>query len=314
VRLVRWPVVTLGAAAFSLSLMRPAIASDASFVLDWDAPASCPDGEDVRATAIRLAGNDVRAAHRLMVRVRVARADPPRADPPASGWSLHMVTDLDGLTGERRLTGGSCEALARVVIVTLALIMNPEADLRSAPLDVASASEPPPAKPVVWFLGARGGLDVGIRNRPAGDVGIELGAFFGRGQASLALEVWPPRDDHVTAGTGGHVWGGAAMAIGCGSLWDGPVALAPCAGVEVDWLDGRGFGIGSPRQGAIAWPDIAFGADLTVNVTRLIAARFAAFGLVPLARPELFLEGIGTIDRPSAVAGRFSAGIVFLLR
>ena len=93
--------------------------------LSWDAPAECRDAAAVRADVARLAGAGSRRAQRLKARVRLTKIS-------ASTWTLAMVTELEGISGERTLTASSCGAVTDAAVLTMALILNPEVEIQTA--------------------------------------------------------------------------------------------------------------------------------------------------------------------------------------
>ncbi|MBC8072008.1 MAG: hypothetical protein IAG13_27020, partial [Deltaproteobacteria bacterium] len=92
-------------------------------VLEWHAPPTCPDAEDVRTRLATYLGDDaLPRSHRASGTI----------SPDATGWSLRLVID-----GElRELHSPRCETLGDAAAVVLSLAMDPER--------VPPPEEPPP--------------------------------------------------------------------------------------------------------------------------------------------------------------------------
>jgi hypothetical protein len=102
-----------GAGVVGLSAPTDARA-DVPLDLTWTAPAGCPTGDAVRAELQRV------------VRVRRGRTPPlltvnARIEQSGANWILHLRTKRDGVTGERRLQGGSCASLVGAATLVMAL-------------------------------------------------------------------------------------------------------------------------------------------------------------------------------------------------
>jgi hypothetical protein len=91
----------------------------------------------------------------------------------------------------------------------------------------------------------------------------------------------------------------------------GRVAVGPCLGLEVNRLDGQGFGIADARRGVMYWTSAALALTVGVPVGRLLVVKLSGIGLVPTTRPSAFLEDIGVVQRPAAFAAKFLAGVDF---
>lgn len=105
--------------------------AEPDIALDWTAPPECPDGEHVKRR-LGEALADSTAAHHLDVNAEVIA---PEATRPR--WDLRLTFAGDA-TGERRVSAQSCDALADVAVVVIALAYDP--------LNVRTPT-PPPAPP-----------------------------------------------------------------------------------------------------------------------------------------------------------------------
>jgi hypothetical protein len=79
--------------------------AESSFELMWDAPAECPQSGAIKSDVLRLAGGSADYSRRIKV-VAVVRRD------PVGSWTLVLDTELDGETGERVLSGRSCQSVS----------------------------------------------------------------------------------------------------------------------------------------------------------------------------------------------------------
>ncbi len=264
--------------------------------LDWQAPAGCPGMSSVRAEVLRLARVETKPRSPLRARAAIRRYE--------GTWQLALSTELDGLSGERALTASSCRALADAAALTLALILNPDAEepapeplTETLPLELRVA------------LGARAGLEHGQRG--------ELGASFaaGAGLALGAMSLWgyagftPPDEMRLdgASGPGGRVWSASVTMLGCWELTR-RTPLGPCAGAELTRLQGTGISVKNPETAVAYWASGVLGLRAGVRLGDTFTLRLEGFALVPAQRPSLFLEGLGAIVRPDPVGAKLQAG------
>jgi hypothetical protein len=280
--------------------------------LDWAAPAGCPAGDAVRSDALRLAGATADGSRHLKARASIRPA-------AKTGWTLSLATDLDGVVGERSLSGMSCESLAEAAALMLALILNPELAISAPP----AAPPPPPPPPAVvperwphprWRLGAHGGIQTGTIQELSSAFALTLGVAWGR----LSLRLMPgfslPQDVYVDSeqGLGGRLWLGSAAALGCWSAALGWMALSPCLGVEVTRMKGRGLGVLQPRATSVYWSSAELGLFAGLPVGHGVHLELGALGILPLHRPTVYLDEIGRVSRPSVLGVKALGGLAWL--
>lgn len=108
--------------------------------VDWKAPDGCPRGHTVQERLLRLAPSTDRDVHG---RARVVEVD--------EGFELRLEVQQGAQTSERVVRDRSCDALAELVALTLAIARDPSAIHRVAELDAAptpeTSSEPPAEDP-----------------------------------------------------------------------------------------------------------------------------------------------------------------------
>jgi hypothetical protein len=221
--------------------------------LDWIAPPECPDRDAVRAEVLRLVGNAAASTRHLTVHASIRPAE-------REGFVLSLKTDLDGETGERTLSGVSCQSLSDAAALMLALILNP--DIETAPSTPAqdsqtteqpaeAASSPADRWPVSWHVGAHAGMQSGVLADASPAFAISLGVAVG----GLAFRLMPalslPQDifRNDQPQLGGRLWTGSMAAFGCWAPRSGRLTLSPCLGIDVTRLRGHGVGAKPPRIG-----------------------------------------------------------------
>ncbi len=97
---------------------------------------------------------------------------------------------------------------------------------------------------------------------------------------------------------------------GCRALLQHPRVRADvCAGAEVDRVTGQGFGVTSPASGSSTLGAAALGVLLDVPLASKFSAEMRAGAAVPFTRSPFYFEHLGTVHRPSAVAGRLAGGV-----
>jgi hypothetical protein len=229
-----------------------------------------------------------------------------------------MATNVDGATGERILSGGSCESLSDAAALMLALILNPD-------LEVAKAPEPPPppeelkktpAPPPRWQVGAHGGIQTGAIEKMSSAFALSVGIAFGR----LSLRLMPglslPEDVLVDTNQklGGRLWTGTAGALGCVSEALGFLQVSPCVGFEVTRLAARGLGVLHPREATVYWSSAEAALLLGLPVGHGVQIEVAGIGGVPLHRPTVYLDDIGPVSRPAVLGFKALGGLSIFFR
>jgi len=118
--------------------LQVARAQASNLVLEWDAPADCPDAAYVRGQVERLlGGGKLSATARLVARARAARF--------GQAWQVHLTTQREGSpAAERKLQAESCRSLADATALIIAVAVDPAsvAAARAAGLDASVALAP----------------------------------------------------------------------------------------------------------------------------------------------------------------------------
>jgi hypothetical protein len=287
--------------------------------LDWDAPPECPSRDAVRAEILRLTGPPLERVRHLRARVVIR----PAAD---AGWTLTATTDLDDTTGERALSGISCESLSEAAALTLALILNPDLAVSAPEPRLARQDLPPstgaaaaPASerrtaPLLWRLAAHAGVQTGVIEKTSGAFSLSLGVSRGRLSILLMPSLTPPEDVLVSnePRLGGRLWLGALAGLGCWAADIGPIALGPCLGLEGSMLRGRGLGVLHPRDTTAYWASAELALFAGVPIGHGLLIELTGVALLPFRRPTVYLDEIGPVSRPNAVGLRALGGLAWV--
>jgi hypothetical protein len=310
-------------------------------------PALCPDAEELTVRVERALGVDLESAVPLRFSVRFDGASPSGyrarlmvepAEPTEPRYERVLsARDCEPL------------ANAVAVAISLALgATEPEATAASAnnPAGGEAASPLPASERMIAGDAERVSAPAAVSDIPrsrlggsermtlepalalalVGDLGSLPGAGFGlalgtelrRGRLALRASGTLFLDRHVALPEGGDTELGADMSLALGSLSActtplgnpfGAAAFA-CAGWELGRLEAIGTGVQQPRRGGALWSapriDAGLGWPADEGALRLLAQVTIA---APLQRDEFYLRDLGTVHRPSAVAGRLSLGV-----
>jgi hypothetical protein len=292
----------------------PAMASPVG--LDWTAPEGCPDREAVLAEVLKLAGAKAASAHHLKARATIQPAE-------GTTWSLSLLTEIDGVTGERTLSSVSCQSLSDAAALMLALILNPEVAIQKPP--TAAAEEPAPSAATIahadhrrpwprpaWLVGAHGGMQVGVLEDLSPSIALSFWVRLGRLAMRLIPSFTPPQSIYAEPGLGGRLWTLGGAAYGC---WATPLTwpvLTPCLGFEVTWLQGRGLGILHSRDASVYWASGELALFAGVPLVSGLVLEVGGIGLLPFSRPIVSLEdGATPVSRPAALGFKALGGLAW---
>lgn len=284
--------------------------------LDWHAPDSCPDQEEVLERANRMLSGS-----QAVVEVR-ARAD-VTAELDGT-WRVSLQTQVGAELGERTLAGESCDAVASASALLLALTVDPNAALESEPEPPPPPPPPEPDPPLppplpppaeekpkapLRFL-AEIAPSVAVGASPGAAFGAHLGLGVEIRQRWFALAegaVYAPVERTLDATRGG-VFGLQRVGgrLGLKAYSDDLFVVAVCAGLKWNHISAEGVGVVSPQR-TDAWYASPFGA-LRAGV--LFSEHLALVGEadveVAISPPQFVAEGVGEVFTPSSVgfAGR----------
>jgi hypothetical protein len=304
--------VKLALAVCAASLALAASRASAAAPLAWTAPAPCPDAARLRAALARSAGDELAGDD---VRIVV--------EPRGELWHarVHMPT------GERELTGESCQALADAVIVILSLAneqraavaVPPEPVVAPAAAPAARVREPDRSPPVVaasLYAAPRGvqlGMallgEVGLLPGPSAGPRLSLGVSDGRWALELSATLLVPRAASLAgeaAPSADIRWLGAQLLVCRASR----ALLRLCGGGEVGELTGEGQGVERPETAHGAWVAFVGAAALRGPLGALPVSWEAGVAAASaLLRPEFGFDEVGILHRAGQISGRAWLGL-----
>lgn len=277
-----------------------------SFELMWDAPAECPQSDAIKSEVLRLAGGSANYSRRIKVRA-VVRPN------PVDSWTLVLDVELDGETGERVLSGRSCQSVSDAAALTLALLLNPDISRASDP---GSQARGRPRSTQTWLMGAGVGLQKGVLRDVSPALALSLGVATGRVSVRLMPSYTPAQSISLPGrpDLGGRVWATTVDLLGCWTLADGRGILAPCLGYDLFVAHGRGVGVLRPRDQTVYWSAAEIGLITGMHLSRNMSFVLSGLGFLSMNRPALYLDDAGTVTRPARFGIRAFAAIELTFR
>jgi hypothetical protein len=290
-----------------ISVPRLASASERAFALTWNAPDECPDATTVEQYVDDVLGDanfGPLAVHASGVVSRTAEAR----------YAVQLDLDTGAAQPSRRsLDAADCEAVSRAAALLIALAIRAEAAPPSPPPVPTPAPEPVPTHVprARGFLGLLTLADFGAIPGATLGAGITAGVRWPRLQLESTVAYFAPRSTSAASRTdvGARFELGTAGARACAPLTVTAVWLAPCVGAGADWVRAPGFGALMTRRPS-TWDLIArFGLLGGWDISSIISARVEVEGVLPLARPEFEVDGVGDVFRRSPVGVRTALGL-----
>jgi len=319
--------------AWAVSLLNPARALGASPALSLDlqylAPETCPQASEFSAAVARLLGGTDRLSKNFKARVTV------HSD-ATDNFRLTLLTEIDGISGERVIQGRSCTSVAEAAAITLALILNPDIETATNAETVSNAQPtqqprtvamPPRAhatkaekfcpvssrgQPARWLGMSAVGLHFGVMPKPGPEISLGLGVNYGR-WSLLASGHYALPETALIAGqdrAGGRLWHGTVMGLSCRAFAAAPPRLGGCVGGAYTQVQGQGKGVTQVRQGTTGWISPTAGIVGDFPLSQRAAFRLSGLLLVPLKRPNAHLDNLGTIQRPSTLTANLQVGVI----
>jgi len=323
--------VWLGAWAVCLQIPARALAAPPALALDlqYVAPESCPLVSDFSAAIARLLGRTERISKSLKARVTV------HSD-AHDNFRLTLLTEIDGISGERVIQGRSCTSVADAAAVTLALILNPDIETATDAGTVSKAQptqapralavhpqahntnaqklRPVPSRdPSVRWLGASAvGLHFGVMPKPGPEISLGLGVNYGR-LSLLASGLYALPETAFVAGqdrAGGRLWHGTVVGLSCWVFVADAPRLGGCVGGAYTRVQGQGKDVTPVRDGTTGWVSPTAGIFGDFPLSQRAAFRLSGLLLVPLKRPDAHLDNLGIIQRPSTLTANLQVGVI----
>jgi hypothetical protein len=274
--------------------------ANAGLRLQFSAPRSCPDRDELWRAYREHAAGSARTETLVEARVVIVR----RAD---GSFSAELHTKSQGRDGQRALHAPRCEELLEALALVLAMTVSEQARLEpeATPRPVAGVDAPrapPRLRPTVGAeLGASTGTLPSLS--PFGRVRLELS------RARLALMATGLYAQHQDQRLGTEAqsvhWQRAELGLfGCARFWGeesrGPRALG-CAGALLSLLRAASRGIAEPGQGDASF--VRAGAELALRFPSpwpRVELGASLLGAYAVATPAFAVRGVGTVfDPPS---------------
>jgi hypothetical protein len=300
--------------------------------LSWEGAPGCPDREQLLFELERALGKPVSEAGELSFHVSVE----------SSGARVVARVRVDaaeagGAGDERVLEAASCAELTDTLAVALSLAIGRAESAEPEPSLAADAAQPEALAAGV-APGADGGApdegsasdtgsgpspsayalvvaDVGSLPHPAIGAGLGVELSWARLRLQLGAAMFLPR--RAEWSTGPDVGADLGLTIGTARACTPALSNASrsftvpfCGGVELGRMEGVGYGLSSARTREILWiaPRAEAGLSWALPDTRL-RLETSLGAVLPLNRDEFVFDGMGTIHRPSRIAGRLGASL-----
>jgi hypothetical protein len=275
--------------------------------LVWNAPPDCPQRDAVLADVQRIVDGPTN-------RVVEARADVTELGP--QHWSVHLVTSVDGLAGDRTIDANSCVSLAAATALILAWTVDPSKAAPSLPppeQEGAARTPPTPApeeqRPrrersdasgsIAAAIAVGGVADSATLPSPAVGGELVLAGLLGPLRVEVSGADWLTQ--HATQNVLGesegasiHLWEAAARGCYRWRLGAG-LELSPCLGGAMFFATGDGIGGTPARFQGRHFSTIDWGAAQgdVLAVWRLfgpLALRASLGVVIPPAAPRFLVD------------------------
>lgn len=277
--------------------------ADTGFI--WQAPATCPDGEDVRARIERRLGTPLELHG---IEVSITR----------DGTAFVAHVDTRGVTVAnqiRTLRSARCDELADAVAVVVARLASewrrvavPPAAPRVEAVAVDEVVSPPPRR---WGYGIHAMALSGIGTVPRVGVGGELSLFVRRKDyfGELGFARWASESAYLVNGAPGRVDVGLDVVTTRIGWSPTRMPLRAWVGSEVGAMRGQGAALADPQQGSAPWFAVTAGFGVGWPMARH-ARLVGTFEIaVPTSQVSFMLAESGNIYTSSPAAARCALGL-----
>jgi hypothetical protein len=311
------------------------VTPDVPVVLEWNAPPGeqCPSGDEVlRQVASLVGASSSRERPSIRARADVRKLGDDR-------FRVDLTTLSDGAEGHREIEERSCRAMAEATAVILAWMVDPDAvggpdgapepqpkgaaslpeqkpgaveRTESAPKDEGGVSAAPRkgAHATKLVVGVYGAFDSSTLPAFAAGVGAELGARWSSFRVLARGALWAHQTAYVVQGTraAGAELGLATIGVdACVAPWRWDIA--PCAGPELDRMQGTGFGVDKPRTDSASWISVGFGVEGRAALVGPLGVTLGLRLVLPTHRETFGLDGVGNVHRVGALTARGAIGL-----
>jgi hypothetical protein len=274
-------------------------------LIEWDAPASCPDASSVAERLAAMRGGEVGDLRGLGTVRGVIRRE-------GHAWQLTLELLDGGERDSRLIVADACEDLAEAAAVALALAL----DAGEGAAETQRPSEPqpedaPPSAPgrLEPRLLAHALLDIGTLPRPAFGFGAELRAELPAWAFGLYAALLPAQSDYVRTERFVELSLWLAGAHACRRLWRAPLEGTACLGFEAGLLQAAGSGLPESRQAKDPWLAPNAGVELGMPIWHGLGVFARAEVVAPLVRRPYVINQTEAVHRPSVLVPRLAAGL-----
>jgi hypothetical protein len=288
------------------SAPRLAVAHERAFALVWSAPTECPDAATIEQYVDDVLGDGNFGPLAVRASGTVSRTTEGR-------YAVTLELDAGAAQPSRRaLDAEDCEAVSRASALLIALAIRARAApiVPPPPPPVAPPAPPPPQR-ARGFVSVLGEADVGAVPTPTLGLGLAVGARWPRLLLESSFAYFAPRSTTAkgSADVGARFQMMTLGARACAPITVTALWLAPCLGAGVDRVGAPGFGARVTRR-PTAWDAVGrFGLLAGWDISSIISARAEIEGVLPLARPEFEVDGVGDVFRRAPVGGRAGLGL-----
>lgn len=330
--------VLIASVLLACSWTSPVRAAELPLTLEWSAPEECGSRARVLSEVARIVGNvDEPAPAHVTARAEVKPLGDGRVQ-------VSLVTEVNGVSGERTLVGSDCAEVRRGTALILALMINPDATLLepaqdgaereeeatgapAAPREQPPAPAPAPATrretPVApdeswapnWLLGAGALGGVGALPKPSVGGELRVGVRVDWFALELQFSGWVRRSEQAKqlAGAGGEFeLFGVGLVVGYeATLWGGGQGRLG-VGAAGRRMSATGYGVSDPGSATGYWPAALLEASVAQNLSQGLALRLRSGADLPLNPPRFAIRGVGVVHRPAPVEGFVALGLELL--
>ena len=318
------------AAAFTVAMVAFAGAATGEsgwptgLVVDWQAPPTCPDADQVRGAIVSVLSAPARSKtleNPTTFRARVAEA--------SAGFRLEVQTMSAVVDETKTIEAQQCPLLVEALALVVAFAVDPAMAPSASPSETARPNDPVAPTPgrarpldqAAPSSGSGAGMPLGIgplASTSAGILPIPAFAFGGtialgeRPRWELEGRYWMARRADLSAESGP---GAVDVSLLSGRFsaclpWSSDRRWAVCFGTEVGRMHGEGTFVTAPGRGDSWWAAVSAGLAARVPFGRHLDGRFRIDVGVPIFRPSFTIQHA---DVPRIVEGFRPAPVFAML-
>jgi hypothetical protein len=311
------------------------------------APSACPVGDELSFRTERALGKPLESAAPVRCSVHIARDGAEFV----ARLEVEVLGSAEP-SRSRSLSAPSCDKLTETLALAVSLAI-PSGPIASGPaepepvpgaersaidaaapaladdtrashdLERADGADATPARTTLASrprFGVSAALVADAGTLPGVGMGAALGATLGISAFELRAygTYLAPRSvsiERPSASAGAEIGLRAASLLACapGVARASELELGACAGAELGWLQGRGTLVGVSRSGGSSWSAARVDAEARWRLGNGFGVGLLLSALVPWARDEFAIEGVGGVFRSGSVVSRATLGLSYEL-